>query len=607
MAQSAEFQNFIDEVIERNDIAEVISEYAKLKRVGSRYAALCPLHNDKKSPSLSISADKQLFHCFGCGAGGNVIHFIMAMEHLDFMDALKYLADRARIPMPEQGSPADRKRREETLDKKQRIYQINAEAARYFYRNLAGEQGKEAYAYLRERGITNATIKMFGLGYAPEGWTSLIDYLKEKGYKEHEIFEAGLAKARDNGTYFDAFYDGRVMFPIINVQGNIIGFGGRIMKDNPNTGKYLNTPETLVFKKKENLFGLNLAKNSKAGRFLLMEGYMDVISLHQAGINNAVASLGTAFTPEQARLLKKYTPKAVLCYDSDEAGRKATLRAGDILMEQGIKTKVMTLTEGKDPDEFIKSKGPEMFQVLVEGARPLIGYKIDAIKQHYDLNDTEELVEFTEAAAGVLSEIGNRMELELYAKQVAKETGVSPDSLLAQVSVLRKRNQQVKERQEERQERKSFEERTGGRRDLKEMGKLNAERLLLNCMADSPVVLKKVKESGIAPEDFSEGLHRSLAEKILSAEGGGIDINALLTRFPPEEVGRVSSILMDDKKTEDKKKAAERPLQLLLEAKQRGKESALLESGDLDELDRLLKQKDQDKRRIQPWKTKNNQ
>lgn len=588
-ADSTDFQDFIDEVVERNDIVDVISEYAKLKRVGSRYAALCPLHNDKKSPSLSISPDKQLFHCFGCGAGGNVIHFIQAMEHLDFMDALKYLADRARIPMPEQGSSSNQKKREETLDKKQRIYQINAEAARYFYRNLAGDKGKDALAYLRERGITNETIKMFGLGYAPEGWTSLLDHLREKGYKEHEVFEAGLAKARDNGTYYDAFYDGRVMFPIINVQGNIIGFGGRIMVDNPNTGKYLNTPETLVFKKKENLFGLNLAKNSKAGRLLLMEGYMDVIALHQAGINNAVASLGTAFTPEQARLLKKYTSKAVLCYDADDAGRKATLRAGDILTEQGIKTKVLTLTDGKDPDEFIKAKGPEMFQVLLEGAKPLIGYKIDTIKQNYDLTDPEQLLEFAEVAAGVLSEITNAMELELYTKYVATETGVSIEALTSQVNILRRKRAQVTGRQEERKQRRSFEERTGGRRDMDAMKVCNAERLLLNFMADDTGVLKKVKESGLTPEDFTEGIHRKLAEKLFAH----VNKNALLSQFSPEELGTVSAILLEDKNTENKLKEAGNPLHILLDVKSRATQKTLLANQDdletLQALDKMLK------------------
>lgn len=590
MAENIEFQDFVDEVIERNDIVEVISEYAKLKRVGTRYAALCPLHNDKKSPSLSISPDKQLFHCFGCGAGGNVIHFIMGMENLDFMDALKFLADRAHLAMPERNMTSGKKR-QETVDKKQLIYEINAEAARYFYRNLAGVKGKKAYEYLRDRGITNATIKMFGIGYAPEGWTSLLDYLKEKGYKEHDIFEAGLAKARDNGTYYDAFYDGRVMFPIINVQGNIIGFGGRIMTEKSNTGKYLNTPETLVFKKKENLFGLNLAKNDKSGRMLLMEGYMDVISLHQAGIGNAVASLGTAFTPEQARLLKKYAGKAVLCYDADEAGRKAAFRAGDILTEYEIKTKVLTVTDGKDPDEFIKTKGPDMFRVLIEGAKPLITYKIDEIKKNYDLEDSEQLLEFSDAAAAVLAGIKNDVECEHYTKVIAKECDVSAESIKSRIDILRRKEQTTQTRQEERKERKAYEERTGGRKDLNLMRVKNAERLLLNFMAGNSNVLKKVKESGIKPEDFSQGIHRELAGKLYEYEGGLKDVNELLAQFSGEDIGTVAAILVDDKNTERVNIAYERPLGILLEEKRRGKASELLEQDDLAELDRILKEK----------------
>lgn len=595
MTDNRDFQDFVDQVIERNDIVEVISEYAKLKRVGSRYATLCPLHNDKKSPSLSISPDKQLFHCFGCGAGGNVIHFIMGIEHLDFMDALKLLADRAHLAMPERQSGGESKRAE-IADKKQRIYEINAEAARYFYRNLAGEKGKEAYEYLKERQIKNSTIKMFGIGYAPEGWTGLLDYLKEKGFKEQEVFEAGLAKARDNGTYYDAFYDGRVMFPIINVRGNIIGFGGRIMTEKSNAGKYLNTPETLVFKKKENLFGLNLAKNDRSGRMLLMEGYMDVISLHQAGIGNAVASLGTAFTEDQARLLKKYAGKAVLCYDSDDAGVKAAFRAGDILSEFDIKTKVLTITDGKDPDEFIKTKGPDMFRVLVEGARPLVAYKIDQIKKNYDLGDTEQLLEFTESAAGILAEIKKPVEYELYLKLIAKECGISEDSLKAQADILRRKGQTVQRRQEERREQKEFEKRTGGRRDLNKMRVINAEKLLLNFMAEDKTVLKRVQERGITPDDFTEDIHKRLARVIYNSQNNGADINEILAQFPQEEVGAVSAILLEDKNTEHKTIAYEQPLGVILEEKRKEKANSLLEQGDLAELDKILKEKGKDRK-----------
>ena len=591
MAQ--DFQDFIDEVRERNDLVEVASEYIKLKRIGNRYAALCPFHNDKKSPSLSIAPDKQLFYCFGCNATGNVIHFIMRMENLEFYDALKFLADRAHLTMPEPGNPADKKKREELADKKQRIYRINTEAARYFFRHLAGDTGKEAYQYLRDRGMQNDTIKKFGLGYAPEGWSNLLDYLKEKGFSNQEVFEAGLAKQRENGSYYDVFHDGRVIFPIINVQGNVIGFGGRVFKGDGGGAKYLNSPETAVFKKKENLFGLNLAKNDKSDSLLLMEGYMDVISLHQAGIGNAVASLGTAFTPEQARLLKKYAGKAILCYDSDQAGKRATLRAGEILTEAEIKTKVMTVTDGKDPDEFIQAKGPEMFQVLMEQAKPFLTYRIDEVKKEYDLDDTEQVIEFLEKAAVILSEIKKPPERELYLKQVAKLAGVSEESLKAQVNNLMRTRTAIEERKREREERRVFEERTGGRRDMDAMRLNNAEEVLLNLMLDGGV-MKKVKESGLAAEDFTAGVHRTLAELFWQQEaerGKEINHHELLRQVPENEWTEASRIFTTDKRFADKEKAAQQPVRILLDAKGRKEQARLMEEGDLVALDRMLKQK----------------
>ncbi len=589
----ADFQNFIDEIIDRNDITEVISEYAKVKRVGTRFAALCPLHNDKKSPSLSISPDKQLFHCFGCGAGGNVIHFIQAAEHLDFMDAVRFLADRAKIPVPEfsQGSKP-----QNNVDKKELIYKINSEAARYFYQNLAGDLGKDALKYLKDRGIKNSTIKMFGLGYAPEGWTNLIDYLKEKGYKEHDIYEAGLAKMRDNGTYYDAFYDGRVMFPIINVQGNVIGFGGRIMKDKANTGKYLNSPETIVFKKKDNLFGLNLAKNDRSGRLLLMEGYMDVISLHQAGITNAVASLGTAFTEEQAKLVRRYGGKAVLCYDSDEAGKKATLRAGEILTNQGIKTKVLTITEGKDPDEFVKTKGGDMFRVLIEGAKPLVEYRIDEIQKQYSVNDdekptfkdAEEMIEFTEKAAQVLAEIKNPVEYEIYAKRVADKSGVSIDSLNAVVAGLKRNMRNAAERKEEQLNRRRRVESSDFAKENPAI--YNAEQLILNLICDK-VIFKAVCSAGVTPECFTEPIHKTLAEILweMYETEGTVQTNKILDKFDDTLKGKVAKILLDDKNIQDRKKAYVQPLEILIGEKSRKEQESMLKSGDLEQLDKLLK------------------
>lgn len=594
----AEFQSFIDEVTDRNDICDVISEYAHLKRVGNRFAALCPLHNDKKSPSLSVSPDKQLFHCFGCGAGGNVIHFIMAAEHLDFTDAVKLLADRAGIPVPEfkgGGSSSARS----SSDKKQLIYTINKEAGRYFFKNLAGDTGGDGYSYLKNRGIKNSTIKMFGMGYAPEGWTNLIDYLKGKGFSEHEVYEAGLAKMRDNGTYYDSFYDGRIMIPIINVQGNIIGFGGRIITDKGNTGKYLNTPETLVFHKKENLFGLNFAKNDRSGTLLLMEGYMDVISLHQAGITNAVASLGTAFTEEQAKLVKRYGGKAVLCYDSDEAGKKATVRAGEILTAQNIKTRVLTVTDGKDPDEFVRKSGGDMFRVLIERAKPLFEYRIDELQKQYKIEtedadgikssvfpDAEATVEFTEAAAALLAEIKNPVELEIYTKRVADESGVSVDSLKASVENIRFGVARAEERREQQLQR---------RRQAQAMSKVenvklyNAERLLLNLMCDKPVY-RLAADKGLKYDDFTVELHRKLAKAMFDMydADGAVDLGRLLQVFDDEERRTVSGILLDDKNTQDKKAAAEQPLKIILGDRNLREQDKLLAEGNLDEVYRLM-------------------
>ena len=591
----ADFQNFVDEVIDKNDIADVISEYAKLKRVGSRFAALCPLHNDKKSPSLSISPDKQLFHCFGCGAGGNVIHFIMAAEHLDFMDALRYLADRAHIPMPEFSHISGG--RKENQDKKQLIYKLNADAARYFYSCLASEKGKDALAYLKNREIKNPTIRSFGMGYAPEGWDNLLNYLKTMGYKERDIFEAGLIKRRDNGTYYDSFYDGRVMIPIINVQGNIIGFGGRIMTEPSKTGKYLNSPETVVFHKKENLFGLNFAKSDRSGSLLLMEGYMDVISLHQAGITNAVASLGTAFTDEQAKLIKRYTGKVVLCYDSDEAGKKATLRAGEILTRNNVKVRVLTVTDGKDPDEFVRKKGGDMFRVLIERAKPLIEYRIDEIQQQYNAGDdenelvfadTESRIEFTEAAAVVLAEIKNPVELEIYTSRVSEKSGVSIDSLNAAIAVLRRDFNQKEERREERMLRR----RRQALNTADNMRVFNAEQLLLNLMCDKSIY-NMAQDRGVTPDSFVDELHKRLAQKIFDIyiSDGTVDVNMLLSDFDEAERGRVAGILLDDRNTHDKKKAAEQSINIISQELNLKDQEKLYESGDLKSLDALIRQR----------------
>ena len=595
MARSVDFQDFIDTVIEKNDIVDVVSQYVTLKRVGNRFQALCPLHNDKKTPSFSVSPDKQLFHCFGCGAGGTVIHFIMAKENLDFMEAVRYLADRAGIPVPDFRSAAERSKAAEIHNKKKRMYEINAAAGRFFYQNLISPEYAYALEYFYKRHLTNATIKSFGLGYAPDPWSALIDHMAAKGYTAQELEETGLAVKRDNGTYFDKFRD-RVMFPIIDIRGNVIGFGGRIMKDKDNAPKYLNSPETLIFKKKENLFAMNRAKNSKDGKFLLMEGYMDVISLHQSGFDNAVASLGTAFTPQQAEILKKYADKAVLCYDSDEAGQKATDRAGEILREAGIKGKVLTINSGKDPDEYINSKGAEMFRVLIDNAESFIEYKIHKIEGQYNLDDTVEKIEFIEQIAKVLAGIANRVEREVYIKQISRRTDISVDSITAQVdSSLRKL--QVREKaKEERSEKRDYEQRTGGRKDLDKMRLFNAEKLMLNLICEKEV-FDRVSQR-ISAEDFTEGLHRELARVIYGIYEKGERVNpiSVISMLGEENIGRVSDILSDDKNVDNKKTAAVMPLKIMEEYKLRRQEESSADSGDTAKLQEIMEQLKKDKR-----------
>ncbi len=592
MKESVDFQDFVDEVIAKNDIVDFISRYTTLKRVGNRYQALCPLHNDQKTPSFSVSPDKQLFHCFGCGAGGTVIHFVMAKENLDFMEAVKLLADKAGIPVPDPRSQREKSQSIALHNKKKRMYEMNAEAARFFFSNLTAKGNEKALAYLKARGLSNATIKAFGIGYAPESWSALIDFMKSKGYTANELAEGGLAKAREGGTYYDVFRD-RIMFPIFDIRGNVIAFGGRTLNDNQS--KYLNSPETLIYKKKDNLFAMNIAKNSKAGQFLLMEGYMDVVSLHQNGFDNAVASLGTAFTPQQAAMLKRYADKAVLCYDADEAGQKAADRAGAILREADIKTRVLTITDGKDPDEYINNKGAEMFALLVNNAESFIEYKLGKIEKQYNLEDTVQKIEFIEQIAKILANIKNAVEREVYIKNTARKTDISPESITAQVNNILLKNRQTERRKEISRDRRSFESRTGGRDDLDRMRLYNAEKLMLNLICEKDV-FDSVKAQ-LAAEDFSDGLHRRLAEIIVKSHAEGKKINpiSVISEFSEEEFGRVSEILSDDKNVDNRKEAAAMPLRIIKNYKLKQEEKSLADGQDTDKLQEIMNKLKKDK------------
>ena len=430
-------EGFIYELKSRNDITEVISSYVALKRRGRNMVGLCPFHGEK-TPSFNIYTETDSFYCFGCGASGDVISFIMKIENLDYVDAVKYLAQRVGLDMPEDSY-------DNSLSSlRRRVFEANREAARFFYRSLMSPEGKGGRDYLRGRMLTDATIRHFGLGYAPDKWTALCDHLKAKGFKENEIISANLGVKRHSGNgIIDRFRD-RVMFPIIDLRGNVIAFGGRIMSDAK--PKYLNSSDTPVFKKSENLFSLNNAKNTGSRVLLLCEGYMDVISVSQAGFQNAVASLGTALTSEQAVLMKRYADEIIICYDADEAGQKATARAIPILRAAGLTVRVLSIPNGKDPDEFIKSKGadgPAAFAAIIEASGNDVDYRLQKIKANHNLATPEGKVDYLEAAAKLIADIESPIERDVYVSGLSRETGVDKQALLTQIDRISKKKRRV--------------------------------------------------------------------------------------------------------------------------------------------------------------------
>jgi DNA primase len=418
-------EELIEEIRLRNDIVDVVSSYVKLERKGRRYFGLCPFHNEK-SPSFSVEPAKQFFYCFGCNKGGTVIQFIMNIEHLDFLEALKYLADRAGISLPE---PEDSEEKEKARARKD-VMNLNKEAARFYYSVLAGSSGVGAQGYLKRRGLTEKTIRQFGLGLSPTGWSELSEMLLAKGASKELLLLSGLSLKSKNGELIDRFRS-RVMFPIFDIRGNIIGFGGRVM-DNSQP-KYMNSPDTPVYNKSRELYGLNYARQSKSRKLLMVEGYMDVISLHQAGIDFAVASLGTALTQMQAWILKRYADEVIIAYDSDSAGQAATLRGLEILEKAGCQVRVLLIPEGKDPDEYVRNNGPEKFKNLIGGAISLIDYKISVQKNMHNLDTIDDKLKLLNGIADILAAHENSIERELYTKSYAGRYGISIDSLQNEV------------------------------------------------------------------------------------------------------------------------------------------------------------------------------
>ena len=436
--------SFIDDLVARNPIEDVVGQYVQLKRSGANYFGLCPFHGEKTA-SFSVAPNKQIYYCFGCHKGGGVINFIMEIENLSYPDAVRFLAKRVGMEVPEDEQYQSRYKAQE------RLWKLCREAARFFHETLMSDQGKQARQYLTQRGLSKSTVTRFGLGFAPDQWTALTDEMIRRGYTRQELMDAGLVVSREkNGktSYYDKFRN-RVMFPIIDLRGNVIAFGGRVMDDSK--PKYLNSPETGIFNKRKNLFALNIAKKSKQGRIILCEGYMDTITLHQYGFDCAVASLGTALTEEQVNLLSKYTEQVVLTYDSDAAGQDATRRAIPMLEKAGIQVKILRMEGAKDPDEYLKKYGADRFAVLLQGSENQAEYRLQTLQRQYDLTSDEQKVEFLQKAAQLIATFPNAVEREVYAGRAAQAVGIGLEAMKMEVSRAYKKRTNRAERRREQQ------------------------------------------------------------------------------------------------------------------------------------------------------------
>lgn len=505
----------IEEVVSRNDIVDVISGYIKLKKSGSSYVGLCPFHNEK-SPSFSVSGTKQMYHCFGCGVGGNVITFVMEYENYTFPEAVKMLADRAGIALPVmEYSGEDRRER----DIKTKLLEINKIAATFYYHQLKSPAGQSGLNYLKKRQLSDKTINTFGLGYAPQLTGDLYRMLKEKGYDDELLKESGLF-TYEKGIR-EKFWN-RVIFPIMDINNKVIGFGGRVMGDGK--PKYLNSPETKLFDKSKNLYGLNVARSSRKNNLIICEGYMDVISMHQAGFNQAVASLGTALTPGHARLMKRYTDNVLITYDSDEAGVKAALRAIPILKDAGLSTKVINMRPYKDPDEFIKALGTEAFQERIDKAENSFMYEIGIIEKNYNRSDPESETAFEREVANKLVQFSEKLERDNYMKAVCRQFMIPEDGMREMVirigsqgGIIPRQTQPVR--------------RVEPARKKKEDGIRQAEKILLTWMIEDGDIYDKVSEY-IQPDDFIDPLFKDVASKVYEQyETGSVNPAAIIGSY----------------------------------------------------------------------------
>ena len=545
------------EIKYKNPIDDVVSSYVNLKRAGRNLNGLCPFHNEK-TPSFTVYTDTSSFYCFGCGAGGDVFGFIRKIENLDYVEAVKKLADRAGVTIPE-GDYDD-----SYLKLKNKVYEINKEAARFFHNHLFTPEGKWALDYLLGRGLDVKTIKHFGLGAAPNEWDGLLKHLKSKGFYLTDMEQANVITKGSKGGYYDRFRN-RVMFPIIEINGKVVGFSGRRHPNEDKGGKYVNTSDTPVYKKSKTLFGFNFAKNHCSKQLLVVEGNMDVVSLHKAGFENTIGTLGTAFTSEQARLISRYTNEIVLGFDSDAAGQKAVARASEVLSDSGLKVRVLAVPDGKDPDEFIKKNGPERFKALLEGAVNEIEYKLYMAAEGIDTNTADGKAKYLNLAAEALASINNPITVDLYAGNLSDKYGVSKSTLIKEVEKIRNTKRKIQKKKEIGAIIKPVYK-NNEVNSLKRTNQLAvlAEETILSVLMAHPDLLLKLEN--FTSENMMSAINRrifSAVEQSIKGPNGKFDISFFGDEFTPEEMGYISSLQNSKGPFVDPKKSLDDAIKVL--------------------------------------------
>ena len=529
--------SFIDELIARNPIEDVVGQRVNLRRSGANMFGLCPFHGEKTA-SFSVAPDKGIYYCFGCHKGGGVINFVMELEGLSYPDAVRNLAKRCGMEVPEDEQYQSRYQAQE------RLWALHKEAARFFYTQLYAPIGQNALNYALGRGMPKSTLTKFGIGYAPDSWDMLVKAMEAKGYTKQELIDSGLVtESKKNGNIFDRFRD-RLMFPIIDIRGNVIGFGGRIMNNkDPNAAKYLNSPETLIFNKRKNLFALNYAKKSKLGYLILVEGYMDAIALHQYGFDCAVASLGTSLTEEHAVLISRYVEQVVLIYDGDEAGQRATRRAIPILEKAGIRVKVLQMKDAKDPDEYLKKFGADKFRLLLEDSSNRVEYQLNAIKKKYDLKEDDQKIRYVHESAELISTLGSSVQREVYGGRVAEAAGISADAMALEIKKAYKRRMERDKKEQEKID-------LAPARSLQPRARTIRYDNMKSAMAEEGAIALALldpslmdKEKGLTGSSFSVPVLGKVFDQLLAMHQKGMEVTlAALTDLSSEEMSHIVGV-----------------------------------------------------------------